>query len=798
MVVTRSFQNELPPSGDTDKIWEYIKAGVDRILNNPGENLGNNAYINLYTAVYNFCTSLKNSSGSVYYTATDATQSAHGSPFGKHLYELLKQNVADYMKRVAESSQTHTGDDLLAFYNQEWTKYGDSAKITHNIFSYLNRHWIQREQDEGSNVCDVSTLMYQLWRDQFFMSIRSTLLDSVFSLMTRIRNGQVADINLVKSVADSFVSLGNDDSGGMSKRMEVYEKYFLVPFIKASVDYYREEADRLLQEGSTIDYIVRVSSRLQEEDDRVELYLHESSLKEFKDALNKVLITRQNEKFCMEFEPLLDSRDTLNLRRLYSLMARTGKGSTLDPLRDVFSAYVKKAGLEAIKQVSGSEDTGGAIAKDARLFVNAVLGVHSLFAGILHDSFEGDTGFSKSLDNACMDFINTNAMCPDGEPRAPQMLAHYCDTLLKKGSGNVRKAGAEGASDEDSLEAQLSQAICVLKYISATDVFQKFYSQHLSRRLVYEQSVSSYGEEMMISKLKENSGVDFTSRLTRMFTDMTISKEMSEEFKEKCSDGDFAIPFDFDMKVLHTVSWPLKAPDNKLLLPSQLSSVCNRFTNYYQNKHNGRKLNWMWQHSKAEIKMFFPKATGPAAKAGYIFHVSTFQLAILMLFSDESGPGTGYDSPNGPTLTLEQITQATGLSVDIVKPELEIFCKARVLISSNSKINSESKFMLNANFKSKHLRINLAVTKKVEQKREASDTMRAVDVDRMYTLQAAIVRIMKTRKQLTHRQLVQDTITMIKVFQASIGDIKKGIDTLIDKGYIERSEGSRDVYNYLA
>ncbi|KAJ1877738.1 ubiquitin ligase (cullin) of SCF [Coemansia sp. RSA 486] len=76
--------------------------------------------------------------------------------------------------------------------------------------------------------------------------------------------------------------------------------------------------------------------------------------------------------------------------------------------------------------------------------------------------------------------------------------------------------------------------------------------------------------------------------------------------------------------------------------------------------------------------------------------------------------------------------------------------------------------------------------------------MRAVDVDRMYTLQAAIVRIMKTRKQLTHRQLVQDTITMIKVFQASIGDIKKGIDTLIDKGYIERSEGSRDVYNYLA
>ncbi|KAJ1808882.1 ubiquitin ligase (cullin) of SCF, partial [Coemansia sp. RSA 2599] len=121
MVVTRSFQNELPPSGDTSKIWEYIKAGVDRILNNPSDNLGNHAYINLYTAVYNFCTSLKNLSGGVYYTASDASHSAHGSPFGKHLYDLLKQNVSEYMKSVAERSQAHVGDDLLSFYNQEWT-----------------------------------------------------------------------------------------------------------------------------------------------------------------------------------------------------------------------------------------------------------------------------------------------------------------------------------------------------------------------------------------------------------------------------------------------------------------------------------------------------------------------------------------------------------------------------------------------------------------------------------------------------------------------------------------------------
>ncbi|KAJ1862309.1 ubiquitin ligase (cullin) of SCF [Coemansia sp. RSA 2703] len=798
MTSSSSIQNELPPSGDTEKIWVYIKAGLDRILHNPGDNLGNNAYINLYTAVYNYCTSLKSSMGNAYYTANDATHNLQGTAFGKQLYERLNANIAEYMAEVVSRSHAHTGDDLLSFYNQEWTKYGDSAKITHNIFSYLNRHWIQREQEEGANVCDVSTLMYQLWRDQFFMQVRNTLLESVFSLMTRIRDGQVADINLVKSVADSFISLGNDDTVGASKKMEFYDKVFLQPLIQASSEYYRIESERLLQEGTTIDYIIRISARLKEEDDRAELFLHESSLKEFKDALNTVLITRQKERFCAEFTPLLDARDKDNLKRLYSLMSRTGTGAPLDPLRLMFSEYVKNAGLEAVRQVSGTEEAGGSITNEARLFVTAILSVHDQFAELLHDAFDEDTGFSKSLDNACKEFFNVNQMCPEGGARAPQLLAHYCDTLLKKGSANVRVMGAEGASDEDNLEAQLSQAVSVYRFLKAADVFQKFYSQHLARRLVYDQSVSSHGEEVMISKLKDVSGVDFTSKLQRMFLDMTVGKEMSEEFKEKTMEQDYKLPFDFDMKVLHTVSWPLKSQDSNLVLPPQMASVCDHFTTYYQNKHNGRKLNWLWQYSRAEIKMFFPKATGAAAKSGYIFSVTTFQLAILMMFNAESGPGTGYDTITGPTLTMSQIVQETGLEESAVKGELEVFCKAQIMKSSNGKVNGDSKFVLNADFKSKRMRLNLSAAKKSEQKKDAEDTMNSVMTDRMLTIQAAIVRIMKTRKTLSHRQLVEDTISQIKLFQAAVGDIKKAIDVLIDKEYLKRSDENHNVYDYLA
>ena len=69
--------------------------------------------------------------------------------------------------------------------------------------------------------------------------------------------------------------------------------------------------------------------------------------------------------------------------------------------------------------------------------------------------------------------------------------------------------------------------------------------------------------------------------------------------------------------------------------------------------------------------------------------------------------------------------------------------------------------------------------------------------DRQYQVDAHIVRLMKSRKTLPHSTLISELMVQLK-FPARPTDLKKRIESLIEREYLARDKDDSSLYIYLA
>ena len=79
-------------------------------------------------------------------------------------------------------------------------------------------------------------------------------------------------------------------------------------------------------------------------------------------------------------------------------------------------------------------------------------------------------------------------------------------------------------------------------------------------------------------------------------------------------------------------------------------------------------------------------------------------------------------------------------------------------------LNEESVIGLNMKYTNKRTKFRIAGTVQKETPQEVEQTHHAVEEDRKMYLQAAIVRIMKSRKVLKHNQLIQEVCIKVSQF----------------------------------
>jgi len=336
-------------------------------------------------------------------------------------------------------------------------------------------------------------------------------------------------------------------------------------------------------------------------------------------------------------------------------------------------------------------------------------------------------------------------------------------------------------------------------------VFEKYYKQHLAKRLLLDRSVSDDAERQMIGKLKRECGSNFTSKLEGMFKDMGLSKNVMEEYKKylevhsinsyngnssnnvaSCnSSNNVNSNIELSVTVLTTGFWPTQAHP-PCTLPADVLAESEMFKKFYLNNHSGRRLNFQTNMGTAEIRAFF------VAKR-HMLSVSTYQMCILLLYNGEK-----------TKFTFDEIKKASQIPIMDLKRQLMSLSLGKYKILKKEPFAKEFKdtdtYAFNSKFKSNLFRIRVvAVSAQKESKEQTVKTRGKVDEDRKHQVEAAIVRIMKSRRKLSHNELIAEVTKQLQQrFLPSPVLIKKRIESLIEREYLERSAEQRSTYMYCA
>lgn len=765
-------KNQNNPPGlkqiDLDQIWGDLREGIEQVYNRQG--MPKPRYMELYTHVYNYCTSVHQQISRSTSTKSKKGQVSGGAQLvGLELYKRLREFLRNYLISLLKDGIDLMDEDVLQFYTRQWEEYQFSSKVLNGVCAYLNRHWVRRECEEGrKGIYEIYQLALVTWRDNLFNKLNKQVTNAVLKLIERERNGETINTRLVSGVINCYVELGlnEEDPGAKGQNLSVYKESFENVFLEDTERFYTRESTEFLRQNPVTEYMKKAEQRLLEEHKRVQVYLHETTLDRLAKTCEKVLIEKHLEIFHAEFQNLLDADKNEDLGRMYQLVARIPDG--LGELKNLLEGHIASQGLAAIDKCGDSANN------DPKIYVNTILEVHKKYNALVLTAFNNDSGFVAALDKACGRFINSNAVTrqANSSSKSPELLAKYCDLLLKKSSKNPEEA---------ELEDTLNQVMVVFKYIEDKDVFQKFYSKMLAKRLVQHMSASDDAEASMISKLKQACGFEYTSKLQRMFQDIGVSKDLNEQFRKHLTNSNEPLDIDFSIQVLSSGSWPFQQSFT-FSLPTELERSVHRFTTFYSGQHSGRKLNWLYNMSKGELLT-------NCFKNRYTLQASTFQMAVLLQYNGSE------------TWTVQQLHESTQIKLDFLVQVLQILLKAKLLQSEDdeSELHPNSTVSLFTGYKNKKLRVNINIPMKTELKIEQETTHKHIEEDRKLLIQAAIVRIMKMRKVLKHQQLVAEVLNQLSSrFKPRVHVIKKCIDILIEKEYLERTEGQKDTYSYLA
>lgn len=391
--------------------------------------------------------------------------------------------------------------------------------------------------------------------------------------------------------------------------------------------YYKQAATVQFTNGNVIEYASWAGQTFFDEHARAKKYLvpypkYKEPINRMNEKLVEILVKNPQIYDAVSSEAcrLVTERRSEPLTVLYKLLDRVSDG--LEPLITAVREFIVRRGKEDMME------SARVVANDPEKYVEKLIGLFREFSKLVADAFADDHRFTTARDQGFLEVVNDSSVfvyhlkgrSTSLESRCPEMLANFCDSLLRK-TALSRRLGSEEISQ------RLKSTLQVLKYVSSKDIFMHSYQTNLARRLLLGLSVDSELEEEM-SKWLANVGMpaEIISRINRMFQDISLSHDLSRDWQLYMAEKGMSSKIgDIDPKVLNVCSWSRPGERTSCAVSPEMEDFLGEFEKWYCSKFQGRKLYLAGNTSHMLVEY--------TSRIGvYQLEVTMFQMAVIKAF----------------------------------------------------------------------------------------------------------------------------------------------------------------------
>ena len=701
----------------------------------------------------------------------------------------------------------------LRYLLEELIKCWESYDLLRRWLSRFFLHYNKMTEVHHNKKNHSNNLSLEEFKINVFAQFRIKIVDAFIFQLGEIRNDGVNANIFKENLKKVLVIFELIYAEGSADRTPIFNK-LRDRLIEVNEEYYQSKINNNYDQQDCDEYFKNCEELINfEEDIFNEILEGNYGLgfigKDIRILLFDKLLNNYRNTFCQSetgFEHFIISKNYNGLKRMRRLYQKFD--NKYDIIKEGYHDIVVKLLMAQIEQFKNmikneQDEKKKADLKKNPTLITKLIGVYKEQDKIIQECFNKHFDFRVMVIKAQEKCLNLK----DLPFSMPFLVAlHTSDTLKKANKSN---------SDSDLI--QLFDAIVVFQScLEEKDRYLYHLAKFISKRLL-DQDLDSLNllewDRYLVQVMKAKLGSEFTKNFEAMIQDVQNCFEKRQDFRDYLEVTKQIFPA-CNINVLSRCEWLIPV-DLKFKVPPLIEILQNTFTKFYKgiSTNLNKNLDWVYYYGTMDIKFNIPDS----AKTHFVV-MKPYQYFVQQLFEESL------------SLTYKQIID--GLQVinqddfskimdSLIKGRYQILVKeGEKKLQENGKNNSkkseeddESKMMeekkvdegnkayqydqvwtINKDFKCKLKRFTLKEAKFTESQKDPS----SIDAERKVAIESCVVRVMKSRKVLKYQELINDVMKLLLKFSPDSKDIKKQIESLIKRDYLERDPDDMNSQRYIA